>query len=126
MFSHSYLHHNKYFYLSYVDLTTGECFATKLENKTALINELISISAKEIVLPKHFVPELRKWEKELKVQLKKFKNVVFRKKQIYVTDTNKSLYGKGSNEHSQIEFISYNIPILTYLLDFNNDSSILR
>ena len=38
---------------------------------------------KEIVLPEHFVPELREWEKELKVQLKKFKNVVFRKKHIY-------------------------------------------
>ena len=38
---------------------------------------------KEIVLPEHFVPELREWEKQLKIQLKKFKNVVFRKKHIY-------------------------------------------
>ena len=38
---------------------------------------------KEIVLPDHFVPELREWEKALKLELKKFKNVVYRKKHIY-------------------------------------------
>ena len=38
---------------------------------------------KEIVLPENFVPELREWEKKLKAELQKFKNVVYRKKHIY-------------------------------------------
>ena len=38
---------------------------------------------KEIILPEKFVPELRAWEKELKLNFKKFKNIVYRKKHIY-------------------------------------------
>lgn len=44
------IHFDVKYYLSYVDLSTGESFATKMDNVAALINELISINAKELVL----------------------------------------------------------------------------
>ena len=53
---------------------------------------------KEIVLPEHFVPELREWEKQLKIQLKKFKNVVFRKKHIYTIIGEKDGAANGGTE----------------------------
>ncbi len=40
--------------LSYVDLSTGESFATKLQTLDALINELISINTKEIIVQTSF------------------------------------------------------------------------
>jgi len=75
---------------------------------------------KEIVLPKHFVPELRKWEKELKVQLKKFKNVVFRKKQIYVTVGEKTYNHIGEKDgaaNGGTEFFLLNKKQVKYIME---------
>ncbi len=48
------VHYDRNYYISYVDLTTGESFATKLETKQSLINELISIQAKEVIIDPEF------------------------------------------------------------------------
>ena len=53
---------------------------------------------KEIVLPDHFVPELREWEKALKLELKKFKNVVYRKKHIYTIIGERTYNHIGEND----------------------------
>lgn len=54
---HNYLaavHLDGLYQLCYTDLSTGETFATKLETVSALINELISINAKEVVFDPDF------------------------------------------------------------------------
>ena len=48
------IHYNRQYYLCYIDLSTGESFATTLETPSALINELIAIDAKEIIVSNDF------------------------------------------------------------------------
>lgn len=44
------IHFNGKYQLCYVDLSTGESFATEIDSLTALINELIAINTKEIII----------------------------------------------------------------------------
>ncbi len=48
------IHYDRQYYLCYVDLSTGESFATAVDTPSALINELIAINAKEIIVSNTF------------------------------------------------------------------------